>query len=108
MFHDLYSLDGTIKLWDTTSFEIKKTIINSPNNSWVMDLVHLPLSNQIAAVSMDGIVNVYNPSSWKLNSQFMNKGYILGENLCKCLVYKWIAFNTWIWVPKADCLAFPC
>jgi len=74
------SLDGTIKLWDTASFEIKKTIINSPNHSWVMDLVHLPLSSQIAAVSMDGIVNIYSPSSWKLHSQIMNKGYILGEN----------------------------
>eukprot|EP00484_Ammonia_sp_Unknown_P029258 CAMPEP_0197028102 /NCGR_PEP_ID=MMETSP1384-20130603/7880_1 /TAXON_ID=29189 /ORGANISM="Ammonia sp." /LENGTH=1184 /DNA_ID=CAMNT_0042457053 /DNA_START=22 /DNA_END=3576 /DNA_ORIENTATION=- len=74
------SLDGTIKLWDTSTFQIKKTILNSPNSSWVMDLVHLPLSKQIAAISMDGIINVYNSSSWKLNSQFMNKPYVLGEN----------------------------
>jgi len=74
------SLDGTIKVWDTSTFEIKKTVLNSPSNSWVMDLVYLPLSAQIAAVTMDGIVNVYNPSSFALNSQLMNKAYVLGEN----------------------------
>eukprot|EP01084_Bolivina_argentea_P226841 383113_1 len=73
------SLDGTIKLWDSCTFQIKKTIINSRNKSWVMDLVHLPLSNQIAAISMDGIVNIYSENGWKLNCQFMNKAYVLGE-----------------------------
>ena len=75
------SLDGTIKVWDRCTLQNRATIVNSPNKKrWVTDLCHLPLSQLIAAVSMDGIVNFYDANSYKLHSQISDKAYVYGHS----------------------------